>query len=128
MEETKGWLIRALLRMRLATWDVYNFAVNQAGLRTSMKALDWQTISTALRAKLRDIYHTLSDRKRNKSRLENCIKRESGDKFIVLKQLMAPWKKTIKEEKSQRIDSFKRQLQHLKKKQKGKFKITFFAG
>ena len=55
IEETKAWLIKSLLRTRLATWDIYHFAKQQAGLRSILRHLDWQTMSSALRAKLRDI-------------------------------------------------------------------------
>ena len=54
MGETRLWLLRTLISLELATWDVYNFAVNQAGLRFTIKTLDWPTMKSALKAKLRD--------------------------------------------------------------------------
>ena len=83
-----------------------------------MKELDWRTISSALRTKLKDIYSTLSNRKRNKSKLEEIIKKEFKERKIILKQLTAPWKKIIRKEKLQRIETFKKKIQHLRKKQK----------
>ena len=96
MEDTKAWLLRSLLRNKVATWDVYKFAKHQADLRTSIKSLDWQTVSAALRAKLRDTQQTLIFEQRRKSRMELTIRQEFRHKNITLKQLMAPWKNEIR--------------------------------
>ena len=71
MEDTKAWLIRRLLRNKLATWDIYNFAVQQAGLKTSIKSLDWHTMSSALQAKLKDTKQTLE--RDEKEEVENGV-------------------------------------------------------
>ena len=63
LEDTRSWLVKTLLKMKLATWDVYNLAKKQADLRTTNKALDWKTINCALRTKLRDIRLTLNGEK-----------------------------------------------------------------
>ena len=118
IEETKAWLIKTLLKTRLATWDIYHFAEKQAGLRTTLKNLDWQTMSSALRAKLRDIKTTLTYLRRSKSKLELDIKEKYWDTTNILKQIMAPWKGIIKQEKRERIKKFRSKLDHYKKKQK----------
>ena len=71
MEDTRIWLVKTLMKQKLATWDVYNFAANQASLRTTVKTVDWRTINAALRAKLKDIKLTLEREKRKKSKIEN---------------------------------------------------------
>ena len=110
-EETKAWLIRTLLRTRLATWDIYHFAKNQAGLRTVIKHLDWQTISSALQAKLRDILSTLTHYRRKKSRLEcKIIESNCEENNKILKQILAPWKKEVKRDKIKRLDQFKAKI------------------
>ena len=63
LEDTRSWLVKTLLKMKLATWDVYNLAKKQADLRTTNKALDWKTINCALRTKLRDMRLTLNGEK-----------------------------------------------------------------
>ena len=70
MQETKAWLIKTLLKTGLATWDIYFFAKKQAGIRSINRNLDWQTMSSALRAKLRDILTKLTEYRRVKSGLE----------------------------------------------------------
>ena len=117
IEETKAWLIKSLLRTRLATWDIYHFAKQQAGLRSILRHLDWQTMSSALRAKLRDILTTLTQYRRIKSRLECQIREFDQENKAILKQILSPWKKIVKEEKRIRIDKFKAKINHYKKKQ-----------
>ena len=116
-EETKSWLIRTLLRSKTATWDIYYFAKNQAGLRTVHKNLDWQTMSAALRAKLRDILSTLTHYRRIKSKLECNIREYDCENKKFLKQLLAPWKREIKKEKKKRLELFKNKVKHYRKKQ-----------
>ena len=58
--ETRLWLLEKLLSRQLVTWDIYYFAVKQAGLRDSIKSLDWPTMGAALRVKIRDITSTLT--------------------------------------------------------------------
>ena len=123
MEETKAWLIRSLLKQKLATWDVFNFAVHQAELRTSIKTLDWQTVNAALRAKLKDTRQTLNREKKKKSQIECTIRRDFSHMKTTLKQIMAPWKNIIKKEKEVRLNGFRRKIKHLKKKQEEK---TYF--
>ena len=117
MEETKKWLIRALLRARLATWDIYNFAINQAGLRTTIRTLDWQTMSAALRAKLRDTTTTLTAFRREKSAAELQIRQEFNECGLTLKQILAPWKKIVKRERKERINRFRQKIKHYRRKQ-----------
>ena len=118
MEESKSWLIRSLLRNKIATWDIYKFAENQADLRTSIKSLDWPTMNTALRAKLKDIKQTLIQEKKKKSKVEYILEHELRDRNITLKQLMNPWKKDIRKEKVHRILTLKKKVVHLKNKQR----------
>ena len=118
IEETKAWLIRSLLRKRLATWDIYHFAKNQAGIRTIHRHLDWQTMGSALRAKLRDIISSLTHFRRVKSKLECQIRELKPEDDKILKKVMSPWKKTVKEEKGKRLDSFREKVKHYIKKQK----------
>jgi len=98
LEDTRIWLIKTLLRMKLATWDIFNFAVKQAGLRTTLKSLDWQTMKSALRAKLSDARLTLNKEKRKKSKIEQSIKRDFSSEKNILKQLMMLWKRLIRKE------------------------------
>ena len=39
MGETRLWLLKKLLNLELVTWDIYNFAVKQADLRSTIKSL-----------------------------------------------------------------------------------------
>ena len=77
MEDTQIWLIKTLLRMKLATWDIYNFATKQADLRTTIKSLDWKTINCALRMKLRDIRLIL----KGETKKESQARTEFKNKF-----------------------------------------------
>ena len=117
MEDTKAWLVRSLLRAKLSTWDIYKFASHQADLRTTIRSVDWQTIKSALKAKLKDIMATLSQLRKEGSRLENMIKFEHNELHSTLKQQMSPIKKKIRKERDDRIKKFSEKIEHLRKKQ-----------
>ena len=108
MGETRLWLLRTLISLELATWDVYNFAVNQAGLRFTIKALDWPTMKSALKAKLRDTLATLTIYRRKKSLLEERLKREAGENFTSLKRMLRPLLKPIRIERETRMKKFRK--------------------
>ena len=71
--ETRLWLLKTLLSLRLVTWDIYYFAVKQADLRDNMKTLDWPTMRAALKAKIRDVKLTLTKNRKRKSHIERNI-------------------------------------------------------
>ena len=119
LEETKAWLIKTLLKQKLATWDVYYFARKQADLRINIKALDWSTMSSALRVKLRDMKLTIKTWRRRKSWAEDNIKKYYGVNINPLKQIIAPWKKMIKQEKQCRLDKIKEKIEQYRNKQNG---------
>ena len=116
--ETRLWLLEKLLSRQLVTWDIYYFAVKQAGLRDSIKSLDWPTMVAALRVKIRDIASTLTRHRRKKSQLElemnNLLNWEKG----ALKKVMRPLLKPIRDEKRTRLKKFERKIEHYREKQK----------
>ena len=59
--EARLWLIKQLLLNRLATRDIYHFAVKQADLRLMNKDPDPLTIRVSMLAKERDIKHQYSN-------------------------------------------------------------------
>ena len=120
MENTRLWLVRKLLKKKLATWDIYNFAIKQADLRTTIKSVDWQTVNSALRAKLKDIRHTLNEERRKKSRIERELKILLVSQGLKLKQIMLPWRILFRKEKKDRLEHFKNKIENLEKKQREK--------
>ena len=84
MDETTAWLLRSLLKAKLATWDIYNFAAKQADLRTIIKTLDWRTMKSALQTKLSDVQSSLTYNRRKKSKLETQLK-DCGKSGLNLK-------------------------------------------
>ena len=112
MGETRLWLLRTLISLELATLDVYNFAVNQAGLRSTIKTLDWPTMKSALRAKLRDTVATLTIHRRRISVLEEKLKSEAGENFKSLKKIIRPLLKPINMEREKRMKKFKNKIEH----------------
>ena len=80
--ETRLWLLRSLVHLRLATWDIYNFAANQADLRIVIKSLDWHTMESALRTKIKDIMASLKIARRKKSDLELKLERERQEAIL----------------------------------------------
>ena len=118
LEDTRIWLIKTLLRRKLATWDVYNFARKQSDLRTTIKDLDWRTMNCALRTKLKDINWTLNGEKRKKAKLEQDMRILFSTEQETTKKIMAPFRTLIKKEKKERINILKNKIEHLMKKQK----------
>ena len=123
IQDTQIWLIKVLLRLRLATWDIYNFATKQADLRTTIKSLDWKTINCALRTKLKDIRQTLNGEKKRKAKLEMNLKTNFRSERDNTKQMMISWKKYIRKERKERLKIFKKKVEHLKKKQREKERV-----
>ena len=117
LEESKAWLIKSLLKLKLSTWDVYYFAKKKADLRTTIKTLDWKTMSVAMRIKLRDIKATLTTLRRNKSNIEEKIKKHLGENEISLKQIIASWRKIFRREKELRQKKYEKKIEHLKENQ-----------
>ena len=96
MEESTVWLINSLLKAKLSTWDVFNFASKQADLRTTIKTIDWQTVRVALAAKVKDAKATLKNMRRRKSYLELEIRTNYSERGLTLKQILAKTKAKIK--------------------------------
>ena len=95
LEDTRIWLIKTLLRRKLATWDVYNFAKKQSDLRTTIKDLDWRTMNCALRTKLKDINWTLNGEKRKKAKLKQDMRILFSTEQETTKKIMAPFRTLI---------------------------------
>ena len=68
--EARLWLIKQLLLNRLATRDIYHFAVKQADLRLMNKDPDPLTIRVSMLAKERDIKTSINQRS---SMLNECL-------------------------------------------------------
>ena len=117
--ETRLWLLKTLLSQKLVTWDIYYFAVKQAGLRDNIKSLDWPTMSAALKSKIKDVIQTLTKHRRKKSYTERKISdlSEDGRKDISLRRIIRPLLEPIKKLKKARMKKFEMKIGHYKTKQ-----------
>ena len=117
--ETRLWLLKTILSLRLVTWDIYYFAVKQADLRDNMKTLDWPTMRAALKAKIRDVKLTLTKNRKRKSHIERKISMtslERGDGSRLretMKRLLEP----IRKKRRMRLNKFETKIEHYRKKQ-----------
>ena len=115
LNSTRLKLLEDLLNMGLCTRDVYSFACTQADLCTTLEDLDWTTIRSAMKLKIRDLKQTLKDIHLRRRKLERELLQEfNGNSWKVIRKVKAI-KKSLSREKKTLQEKYSKKKDHYKK-------------
>jgi len=115
--EARVWLFQQLFKNRLATRDIYFFALKQAGLRMENTKPDPLTVRYAMLAKQRDIRATLDKLRIKKKSLEAALFSEVGEKTYKFRKTLRKLKDEAVITKNKKLEEFKRKISHYQSNQ-----------
>ena len=118
--ESRIWLLRALIRENLSTRDVFSFAKKQAEMRVTIKDLDPATIRQAMMAKVRDLRATLRTQLNSKMKTEDRIRQTLKEEKYKLKYWLRKIRKPINEERNKIFKKYSKKIDHYIVIQRGK--------
>ena len=116
-EESRKWLLRSLLDRGLATNDIFSFTQQQAFLTTNGTPPDKDTISAAMRAKIRDVNLNVRRCYRMKKRKERDLLRAVSDKSFILRRKLKKIRKKVNKERDKIRKKYIQKIDHLNVKQ-----------
>ena len=97
--EARIWLLRQLMKLNLATRDIFHFALKQANIRIVDKTPDIPTVKHAMLAKLCDNKKVLHLEKKKKRLLEDDLKQAFNGRMFKFRKVIKRIKDITAQEK-----------------------------
>ena len=86
--ESRLWLFKRMLKLNIATRDVYSFVKTQADLRREFREVDVATLRVAMKAKIKDTELNLNNLHKEANVIKKEILAETGYKQFKLLRIV----------------------------------------
>ena len=114
--DCRSTLFRKLLRNKLSTMDIWNFARNQLEQMREPANLDWSVVKTAMNSKLKDnLRHATKLRAQCTSTKKDLLQQLGGKKF-KLKRILKRIKNELMTYKTQKTTKHEAKIEHYLRK------------
>ena len=115
--ESRLWLFKQMLKLNIATRDVYAFVKTQADLRREFREVDVATLRVAMKAKIKDTELNLNNLHKEASMIKREILAETGYKQFKLLRVVKSIKKEPLRLKEDILKAYRTKILHLKQVQ-----------